>query len=139
MGVGPSQQHRKHGWEHMYASRERGAAAVEFALVFPLLLTVLFAVVEGGTRYAQQNEVNHWAYLAARDLSIDPTKSATTIVDGLKGTDTHTFAVSATPAALCASSTSSQVTITITSPRTSPTGLFGSYTIKGKAVARCEN
>ena len=123
----------------MYASRERGAVAVEFALIVPLLLTVLFGVVEGGTRYAQQNEVNHWAHLTARDLSIDPTKSATTIVNGLKGSDTHTFAVAATPAALCTGSTSNQVTVTITSSRTSPTGLFGSYTIKGKAIARCEN
>ena len=123
----------------MYASRERGAAAVEFALIVPLLVLVIFAVVEGGTRYSQQNQVNHWAYLTARDLSIDPTKSATTLVTALKGSDTHTFTVSATPASFCSSPSTSAVTVTITSPRTSPSGMFGSYTIKGKAVARCEN
>lgn len=123
----------------MYASRERGVAAVEFALIVPLLVLVLFGVVEGGTRYTQQNQVNHWAYLTARDLSIDPTKSATTLVTALKGDDTHAFTVSVSPTTLCASPATSQLTVTITSPRTSPSGMFGSYTIKGKAVARCEN
>lgn len=123
----------------MYASRERGVAAVEFALIFPLLVTFLFAIVEGGTRYTQQNQVNHWAYLVARDLSIDPTKSASSIVTTLKGSDTHTFTVSVSPTSICTSSTNNEVTVTVSSPRTSPSGIFGSYTIKGKGVARCEN
>lgn len=123
----------------MYASRERGAAAVEFALIVPLLVLVIFAIVEGGTRYSQQNQVNHWAYLTARDLSIDPTKSPEALVTALKGDDTHTFSVTALPADKCSSNGTSHVTVTITSARTSPSGMFGSYTIKGKAVARCEN
>ncbi len=127
----------------MYASRERGAVAVEFALVVPLLVAFLFGIVEGGTRYAQQSQVNQWANLAARDLSIDPAKSATTVVNGLKGTDTHAFTVSAVGVAgassLCTSTTNNEVTVTVTSQRTSPSGLFGTYSVKGKGVARCEN
>jgi Flp pilus assembly protein TadG len=123
----------------MDASRERGAVAVEFALVAPVLVAVLFGIVEGGTRYTQQNQVNHWANMAARDLSIDPTKSATAVVTSLKGSDTHTFTVSVTPAALCTSTTNNTVTVTVTSQRQSPSGLFGSYSVKGKGVARCEN
>lgn len=122
----------------MYASRERGAAAVEFALIVPLLVTFLFGIVEGGTRYSQQNEVNHWAYLVARDLSIDPTKSASSLVTSLKGSDSNTYTVVVSPATLC-TTTNKQVTVTISSPRTSPSGIFGSYTIKGKGEARCEN
>lgn len=122
----------------MYASRERGAAAVEFALIVPLLVTFLFGIVEGGTRYTQQNEVNHWAYLVARDLSIDPTKSASSLVTTLKGSDTHTYAVTVSPTPSC-TTTNHQVTVTISSQRSSPSGIFGSYTIKGKGVARCEN
>jgi Flp pilus assembly protein TadG len=137
MGVDPLQH--GHGWEHMDTSRDRGVAAVEFALIVPLLITFLFGIVEGGTRYAQQNQVNHWAYLVARDLSIDPTKSASGIVTGLKGSDTNTYTVAVTPTALCTSETNNEVTITITSERQSPSGLFGSYTVKGKGVARCEN
>lgn len=122
----------------MDASRERGAAAVEFALIVPLLVTILVGIVEGGSRYTQQNEVNHWAYITARDLSIDPTKSATSIVNSLKGTDAHTFSVAVSPSTLC-TTTNNQVTVTITSLRSSASGLFGTYTIKGKAIARCES
>lgn len=121
----------------MYASRERGAVAVEFALIVPLLVAFLFGIVEGGTRYAQQNEVNHFAFIAARDLSIDPTKSATSIVAGLRGSSTDPVTVSVSPAAPC--TTSNEVIVTVSATRQSPSGLFGSYTLAGKGVARCEN
>lgn len=123
----------------MRASRDRGAVAVEFALVVPLLIAFLFAVVEGGTRYAQQNEVNHWAFLVARDLSIDPAKNATALVDALKGSDATSYTVSASPGGYCSSPSTSAITVTVSATHSSPTGMFGSYTIKGKGVARCEN
>lgn len=123
----------------MYASRERGAVAVEFALIVPLLVTFLFGIVEGGTRYAQQNEVNHWAYIAARDLSIDPTKSATSIVATLKGSSTDPVTVTVSPSSLCTSTTNNEVVVKVSATRQSPSGLFGSYTLDGKGVARCEN
>ena len=123
----------------MRAPRDRGAVAVEFALVVPLLIALLFAVVEGGTRYAQQHQVDHWAFLTARDLSIDPTNHATTVVDALKGSDTTSYSVSASLAGYCSSPSTSAVTVTVSATHSSLTGLFGSYTIKGKGVARCEN
>jgi len=125
----------------MYASRqERGVVAVEFALIVPLLMLFLFAIVEGGTRYAQQTQVNHWAFLAARDLSINPTDSASAYVATLKGADSHTFVTAVSPSSgRCPGTTGSQVTVTVTSTRTSVSGMFGSYTIKGTSVARCEN
>lgn len=123
----------------MRAPRERGAAAVEFALVLPLLITVLLGIVEGGTRYAQQSQVNHWAFLAARDLSIDPSKSATDIVDALKGSDSTTYTITATPTTKCAAAGATQVSVTVTATKTSPTGLFPDYNLTGRGVARCEN
>lgn len=123
----------------MHASRERGAAAVEFALVVPLLVTFLFGIVEGGTRYAQQTQVNHWAFVAARDLAIDPTKSASTIVNSLKGSDTTTYTVTSTPSTKCTTAGANAVTVVVTATKASPTKLFGSYELTGTGVARCEN
>lgn len=123
----------------MRAPRDRGAVAVEFALVLPLLITVLLGIVEGGTRYAQQSQVNHWAFLAARDLSIDPNRSATAIVDSLKGSDTTAYTITATPSTRCAAAGSTQVSVTVTATKSSPTRLFPSYQLTGRGVARCEN
>jgi Flp pilus assembly protein TadG len=121
----------------MKISRERGAVAVEFALVVPLLVLFLFGIIEGGTRYTQQSEVNHWAFLVARDLSIDPTKNATTLVNALKGSDSTSYTVTAT--GNCTTAGTTAVTVTVSASHTSPSGMFGNYTVKGKGVARCEN
>lgn len=120
-------------------SADRGAAAVEFALVLPLIVLVLFGIVEGGTRYAQQSQVNHWAFIAARDVAIDPSRSAVSVVSGLKGSDTTSYTVTSSPSTACSTPGQRAVTVTVTATKTSPSGMFGSYTITGKGVARCEN
>ncbi len=120
-------------------SSERGAAAVEFALVVPLIILVLFAIVEGGTRYAQQSQVNHWAFIAARDVAIDPSTNAVSVVNGLKGSDTTSYTVTSSPSGACTVAGQRSVTVTVKATKTSPSGMFGSYTITGKGVARCEN
>lgn len=50
---------------------ERGAAAVEFALVLPLLLTVLFGIIEFSWAYSQQLDVRHGAREGARLVSVN--------------------------------------------------------------------
>lgn len=123
-------------------SADRGAAAVEFALVLPLIVVVLFGIVEGGTRYAQQSEVNHWAFIAARDVAIKPgtnaTTTATAVVTTLKGSDSTSFTTTVSPSNACAAGQPT-VTVTVRATKSSPSGMFGTYTISGKGVARCEN
>lgn len=51
--------------------RERGAAAVEFALIFPLLLTVVFGVIEFGWAYGQMLDVRHGAREGARLIAVN--------------------------------------------------------------------
>ena len=51
--------------------RERGAAAVEFALVLPLLLTLLFGIIEFGWAYAQMLDVRHGAREGARLVAVN--------------------------------------------------------------------
>jgi Flp pilus assembly protein TadG len=53
------------------ATTERGAAAVEFALVFPLLILLVFGVVEFGAAWSQSTDVRHGAREAARLAAVD--------------------------------------------------------------------
>lgn len=50
---------------------DRGAAAVEFALVLPLLLTLLFGIIEFSWAYSQQLDVRHGAREAARLVAVN--------------------------------------------------------------------
>lgn len=54
----------------MVLKRERGAAAVEFALVVPLLLIMLFAIIDFGWVLTQQLSVTAAAREGARYLAI---------------------------------------------------------------------
>ena len=50
---------------------ERGAALVEFALVVPLLLILIFGIVETGFIFSQQLEVRHGAREGARLAAVN--------------------------------------------------------------------
>ena len=49
---------------------ERGAAMVEFALVLPILVLLVFGITEYGYRFMKQSQLNNFAYIAARHYSI---------------------------------------------------------------------
>ena len=51
---------------HQQQPRTRGQSIVEFALITPLLLTLLFGLIEGGRIIYTYNAVNHAAQEAAR-------------------------------------------------------------------------
>jgi Flp pilus assembly protein TadG len=50
--------------------RERGAAAVEFALVLPLFMAFVFGILEGGRLMEAQNAVTAAARAGAREASL---------------------------------------------------------------------
>jgi Flp pilus assembly protein TadG len=52
-------------------SHERGAALVEMALVLPLLVFLLFGIIEASWAFAQQNDVRHGAREGARSAAVD--------------------------------------------------------------------
>src|SRR4051794_19598668 len=52
-------------------ARERGSAAVEFALVVPFLLLILLGIVEYGRVYFMQNSITNAARVGARAMVVD--------------------------------------------------------------------
>lgn len=65
---------------------ERGAAAVEFALILPILLTLVFGIIEFGWAFGQQVSLGNAAREAARTMAIhwaEPGAEAEAIEEGL--------------------------------------------------------
>ncbi len=88
------------------AMRDRGAAAVEFALVLPLLLTLCLGIIDFGYLINRASLVNNAARDAAREGSLHGTQAevaavATAALGGVPGTT---------------------VAVTCTKPDTSPCG-----------------
>src|SRR5437868_11062991 len=54
-----------------------GSTAVEFALTLPLLLTMLFGIIESGKMVWTQQSLQHGAQMAARCAAIDTIKCKT--------------------------------------------------------------
>lgn len=124
---------RRRGW-----GEERGAAAVEFALVLPILVLILFGVIEFGGAYHAQLMVTGAAREAAREMAVGGDAAAATgrAVDAAVGIPAAALDVAVDPAA-CAAGT--DVTVTVSYDRPFLTGLFGaSVELNGVATRRCQ-
>ena len=62
--------------------RERGAAAVEFALVLPLLIVLLLGIIDFGLYYYNDLQLTHAARDAARYLSVNNLAGADAAISG---------------------------------------------------------
>lgn len=122
---------------------ERGAAAVEFALVVPLLLAIVLGTIELGRAYNAQISLTHAARETTRYMTVhdDGTASVTTW-DAAKATgrssapalDGSKMAFLANPAQC---TTGALLTVTITYPLKTITGIADDMTLTGKAAMRC--
>jgi Flp pilus assembly protein TadG len=118
-------------------SRERGAVAVEFALVAPILLALVAGIVEFSHAYNLQISVTQAAREAARTMAIkdDQSKAALAAVAGAPGLNGGDFELAFTPDAC---SDEDAMTVTVTYPAATLTGLFGStVTVTGVGAMRC--
>ena len=121
---------------------ERGAAAVEFALVLPLLLLLFIGIVE----FSQALQVHARLSAAAREgarimaLTSDPTQARTAVHAAVDSLDFPDSQITITPNA-CASTTDPTQTVAVTVVYTQPfaAGLLGQNGVEltGKAVMRC--
>lgn len=118
---------------------QRGAVAVEFALVFPLLILVLFGIVEYGAVYNAQLQLSGAAREAAREMAVtgDAGSARTAAVDAapalvpaLGAGDVAFSAPTCAPGA--------DVTVTISYEKPLLTGFFGAHVdLTGVATRRC--
>lgn len=58
-------------WRKKKNANERGASLVEFAILLPLLLTLLFGIMEAGWAFSLQSEIRHGAREGARLVATD--------------------------------------------------------------------
>lgn len=117
--------------------RSRGAVAVEFALVAPVLLALVAGIVEFSHAYNLQISVTQAAREAARTMAItnDQADAETAAANGAPGLATETFDYTFTPAACVADGT---VNVEISYTADTLTGIFGSgVTMVGVGAMRC--
>ena len=102
-------------------SRTRtGAAAVEFAVCLPLLITIVFGSIEASNLIHVQHALKTAAYEAARTAGKDPEITPAQI-ESLAGSVLAVYRVEGgrvdiTPTDITAVSTGSQVTVTVSAP-----------------------
>lgn len=129
----PLKKTRKENREH----KSRGAIAVEFALVAPVLLALVTGIVEFANAYNAQISVTQAAREAARTMAIKNSQSdaKAAAADGAPGINSSAFAYSFSPATCTPNATAK---VTISYPAATLTGLFGSsVTLTGVGAMRC--
>ncbi|MHA7178745.1 TadE/TadG family type IV pilus assembly protein [Arthrobacter sp. MDB2-24] len=128
----------------MSVNKERGAAAVEMALVLPVLILLLLGIMEFGRAFNAQVTLTNAAREGVRVMSIskDPglARSATATAGQMLNpllTDSN-IAISvpgATTSNPCPAGSTSTVTITYT--LSTLTGIAGPFAMTGKGVMLC--
>ena len=121
---------------------ERGAAAVEFALVLPLLVLLFAGIAELGRIYYLQATLSGAAREGARVMAVqnDTTASTAAVQTAAGSVAISNSQIAVSPATgACRSTTSPRqatVIITFTTPLVS--SMFGtSVTVHGRGVMRC--
>ena len=123
---------------------ERGASLAEFALVLPVLLVVLFGIIEFGLTFSRSQAIAAAAREAGRlaSLSSSTTADITNRVDVTLGSMTFDAppTVTVIPAGGCAGREGESVTVLVSAPHriTIPFALDQEVTLSGQAVFRCE-
>jgi len=126
----------------MKARRERGAAAVEFALVLPLLLIMLFAIIDFGWVLNQQMSVTAAAREGARYYAIHNLESGAQGVAEGRAADLVTGTVTFSYPSTCSPTVDDdELTMVVKTPLTDLTGWLGAVTggamLQGTGSMRC--
>lgn len=115
---------------------QRGAAAVEFALILPLLLLILLGIIEFGRAYNVQISLTHAARETARTMAIDNVWNDA-VSRGQTAAPSVDLAAGEFAAAPTACTPGQQISVTVTHELATLTGITGGLTLTGKAAMRC--
>lgn len=121
---------------------ERGAAAVEFALILIPFLTLILALVDLGWVFNQQLAVTSAARQAVRDYAVlqqeNPSSAVSTAEANAQDLVTGTLSFSWT---YCSATPGAQASVTVSTPLTDLTGWLGaiapSATQQATGTMRC--
>ena len=128
----------------MNRNAEKGAAAVEMALLLPVLILVLFGIMEFGRAFNAQVMLTNAAREGVRVMSIskDTAKATTstitaagTLSPALKATDIAISVPGSTTAIPCPAG--GTATVTITYKLSTLTKIAGPFSMTGKGVMLC--
>ncbi|WP_026553245.1 TadE family protein [Arthrobacter sp. H20] len=121
----------------MAKQNETGAVAVEFALVLPILLLLVFGIVEFGRAYNTQVSLTHAAREGVRAMAIhnNPVVARKAAKDAAVSLNPGLTDINFSSIASCVPGT--QVTITINYTLSTITGIAGPFAMKGVGVMRC--
>ena len=117
---------------------ERGAAAVEFAILLPLLLMLVLGTIEFGRAYNAQITLTNAARDGVRVMAIgnDPVGAKTAAQNAAASVST-TIPASDITLSTSACSAGAQVTLTIKYNLATITGIAGPFPMTGKGVMLC--
>ncbi len=118
--------------------RERGAVAVEFALVAPILLLIVVAIVEFSHAYNLQISVTQAAREAARSMAIHNNASQASAAGAAGAPGVPLSSGNFSYSTGGCNTAGSTVTATVAYNTASLTGFFGStVSVTGKAAMQC--
>ncbi len=135
------------------ATRESGVAAVELALVTPILIALLFGIVEFGLLWSFKAELNNATATASRSFILDSdsanpaTEAKSIITESVRGVSAADVTICLSSAGTnncanpkCTDATSgAKVTVTVVTARTAVTKVLpGSINVRSDFVALCQ-
>lgn len=122
----------------MKHNSERGSAAVEFAILLPLLLLLVLGTIEFSRAYNAQITLTNAAREGVRVMAIanDPT-AAKTAAKNAAASVSATISNSDITLSTNACSSGAQVTLTINYTLSTITGIAGPFALAGKGVMLC--
>lgn len=137
----------------MSKASERGAVAVEFAILAPILIMLLLGIMEFGRAYNVQITLSNAAREGVRVMAINnsgtaaatvtaktATKNAAAVLNPVLKDEKIVFKYQTTPATIpvptaCAANV--QVTVTIDYSLSTLTGIAGPFAMKGVGTMQC--